>query len=111
MDSENPKASQEVSDCVIMPGFRLLGCKSIRPAISSSLLCESNGSGGEYHHGSAMGRQWSNVCPIWPQITYNSTILLGASPISKNTSSVAYFKFPSLRPLVLLIILSLRYMI
>jgi hypothetical protein len=63
MDSENPKAAQEVSDYVIMPGFRLLGCKSIRPAISSSsLLCESNGSGGEYRHGTAIGTQWSSVC-------------------------------------------------
>ena len=109
MDSENPKATQEVSDCGIMQGFRLLGCKSIRPAISSSLLCESNGSGGEHHHGSEIGRQWSSVCPIRPQITYNGTFLLGASPISK--ISFAYFKVPILRPLVLLIILSIRYII
>jgi len=106
MDSENPRAAQEVSDCVIIPGFRLLGRKSIRPAISISLLCESNGSGGEYRNDSAIGRQWSSVCPIRPQITYNSTLLLGASPISKN--SVAYFKVPSLRLLFLLIILSIR---
>ena len=103
MDSENPKAAQEVSDCVIMPGFRLLGCKSIRPAISSSLLCESNGSGGEYSHGIAISRQWSSACPIRPQITYNSTFLLDAFPISKNSG--AYFKVSSVRPLVLLIIL------
>jgi hypothetical protein len=79
------------------------------PAINSSLLCESNGSGREYRRGSEIGRQWSSACLTRPQITHNSTFLLGASPISKN--SVAYFKVPSLRPLVLLIILSLRYMI
>ena len=47
------------------------------------------------------------VCvPYGLNVTYNSTLVLGASPISKN--SVAYFKVPSLRPLVLLIILPTR---
>jgi len=102
MDSENPKVAQEVSECVIMPGFRLFGRKSIRPAISSSLLCEPNGSGGEYRNDTAIG----SVCPIRPQTTYKSTLLLGVFPISKNSD--AYFKVSSLHPLVLLIILPIR---
>jgi len=106
MDSENPKAAQEVSDYVVMPGFRLLGCKSIGPAISSSLLCESNGRIVTVVKSADNGAVW---CPIRPQLTYNSTFLLGAFPISKNR--VANFKVPSPRPLVLLIIWSKRYMI
>jgi hypothetical protein len=76
----------------------------IPPAISSSLLCESNG-----HEIYTADQLTVDKCVVAHGVKLTeSTFLFSASPISRN--GVAYFKVPRLRSLVLLITVALRWM-